>query len=112
MTWKVLSNTKLVDRNGDVENVTIQYDGNFYRIQNDFGNMFFEFDASSGYEFATTLNEIIKADIEEEVVNYLNNNSNTFSNSNTDTSDPQTKLFGKDNKSTKKGLTITKNGSD
>ena len=42
MTWKVVSSTNLIGRDGDSENITIQHDGNLYRIQNEFGNMFFE----------------------------------------------------------------------
>ena len=109
MTWKVINNVKLVDRSGDIENVTIQHDGNCYRIQNDFGNMFFEFDVSSGYDLIRELDSILTADIESEIVNFLNQKSRD--DSDLDNDDPQIKLFKKENKHSKKGLSISKNGN-
>ena len=71
MTWKTLSKIEMRNRENDTETFSIQYDGNFYRIQNEFGNISFEFDVSSGYTFAEELNGIITSDIESEINTFL-----------------------------------------
>ena len=72
MNWKTIETISVVNREGDVENIQIQHDGNFYKIQNEFGNMSFEFDISSGFNFADTLQAIITSDINNEITQYLN----------------------------------------
>jgi len=59
MNWKTLSKIEMRNRENDTETFTIQYDGNFYRIQNEFGNISFEFDVSSGYTFAEELTVLL-----------------------------------------------------
>ena len=72
MNWKTIETVKIVNRDNEVENLEIQSDGNFYKIQNEFGNLSFEFDVSSGFELANTLREIIDNDINEEITSFLN----------------------------------------
>lgn len=72
MNWKTISNIEMRNREGEMEMFQIQYDGDFYRIQNEFGNMSFEFDVSSGHHFAEELISIISADIENEINSFLN----------------------------------------
>jgi hypothetical protein len=72
MNWKTIETVKIVNRDNEVENLEIQSDGNFYKIQNEFGNLSFEFDVSSGFELANTLREIIDNDISDEITNFLN----------------------------------------
>ncbi len=72
MNWKTIETISIVNREGDVENIQIQHDGNFYKIQNEFGNMSFEFDVSSGFNFADTLQAIITSDINNEITQFLN----------------------------------------
>jgi hypothetical protein len=72
MNWKTIETISIVNRDGDVENIQIQHDGNFYKIQNEFGNMSFEFDVSSGFNFADTLQAIITSDINNEITQFLN----------------------------------------
>jgi len=119
MSWKTLSKIEMRNRENDTETFTIQYDGNFYRIQNEFGNISFEFDVSSGYTFAEELSGIISSDIESEINTFLTEQNIQNDNdccSDIDT-DPQMSLFNnksikyKNAKSVKpsKGLNITKN---
>ena len=104
MNWKTIETISIVNREGDVENIQIQHDGNFYKIQNEFGNMSFEFDISSGFNFADTLQAIITSDINNEITQYLNSqdfkesrrdNSNVNDNDdvNTDSTSSQVDLF-------------------
>ena len=72
MNWKTIETISIVNREGDIENIQIQHDGNFYKIQNEFGNMSFEFDISSGFNFADTLQAVITSDINNEITQYLN----------------------------------------
>ncbi len=112
MSWKTLSKIEMRNRENEKENFVIQYDGNFYRIQNEFGNISFEFDVSSGYAFVQELNAIINSDIENEINNFLNEQD-----SNGDSDDRQIDMFDNNNKYTKKsnkgksGLNITFNKS-
>ena len=104
MNWKTIETISIVNREGDVENIQIQHDGNFYKIQNEFGNMSFEFDISSGFNFADTLQAIITSDINNEITQYLNSqdfkesrrdNSNVNDNDdvNADSTSSQVDLF-------------------
>ena len=97
MSWKTLSKIEMRNRENEKENFVIQYDGNFYRIQNEFGNISFEFDVSSGYAFVQELNAIINSDIENEINNFLNEQD-----SNGDSDDRQIDMFDNINKYTKK----------
>lgn len=112
MSWKTLSKIEMRNRENENENFVIQYDGNFYRIQNEFGNISFEFDVSSGYAFAQELNGIINSDIENEINDFLNERD-----SNGDNDIRQVDMFSNINKyptkSNKngKGLKITFNNS-
>ena len=72
MNWKTIETVKIVNRDNEVENIVIQSDGNFYKIQNEFGNVSFEFDVSSGFDLANTLQAIIGNDINDEITNFLN----------------------------------------
>ena len=72
MDWKTVESVTIVNRDGESENYKIQHDGNFYRIQNDFGNISFEFDVSSGFELSDKLQGIIAADIQKEINKFLN----------------------------------------
>ena len=72
MTWKTIETVNIVNREGETEDLKIQYDGNYYRIQNSFGNINLEFDVSSGFELADKLSSIIESDINEEIMNFLN----------------------------------------
>lgn len=104
MNWKTIETISIVNREGDVENIQIQHDGNFYKIQNEFGNMSFEFDISSGFNFADTLQAIITSDINNEITQYLNsqdfkesrrdnNNVNDNDDVNADSTSSQVDLF-------------------
>lgn len=112
MSWKTLSKIEMRNRENENENFVIQYDGNFYRIQNEFGNISFEFDVSSGYAFVQELNSIINSDIENEINDFLNERD-----SNGDNDSRQVDMFSNINKyATKsntngKGLKITFNKS-
>lgn len=72
MNWKTIETVSIVNTEGVTENIHIQHDGNFYKIQNEFGNMSFEFDTSSGFNFADTLQAIITSDINNEITQFLN----------------------------------------
>jgi hypothetical protein len=72
MNWKTIETVSIVNTEGVTENIHIQHDGNFYKIQNEFGNMSFEFDISSGFNFADTLQAIITSDINNEITQFLN----------------------------------------
>ncbi len=72
MDWKTIETIKIVNREGEVENFEIQSDGNYYKLQNAFGNLSFEFDVSSGWELADKLSSIISDDINREITNFLN----------------------------------------
>ena len=87
MNWKTIETVKIVNRDNEVENLEIQSDGNFYKIQNEFGNVSFEFDISSGYELANLLQTIIGNDINDEINNFLNEQSQINSNGIDDHSD-------------------------
>ena len=102
MNWKTIETISVVNREGDVENIQIQHDGNFYKIQNEFGNMSFEFDISSGFNFADTLQAIITSDINNEITQYLNSqdfkesrrdNDNDNDDVNADSTPSQVDLF-------------------
>jgi len=100
------------NRENENENFVIQYDGNFYRIQNEFGNISFEFDVSSGYAFVQELNGIINSDIENEINSFLNEQDldNDNDNRQVDMFNNINKYAKKPNKS-KSGLNITFNKS-
>jgi hypothetical protein len=72
MNWKTIETVSIVNTEGVTENIHIQHDGNFYKIQNEFGNVSFEFDISSGFNFADTLQAIITSDINNEITQFLN----------------------------------------
>ncbi len=72
MNWKTIETVSIVNTEGVTENIHIQHDGNFNKIQNEFGNMSFEFDTSSGFNFADTLQAIITSDINNEITQFLN----------------------------------------
>jgi hypothetical protein len=72
MTWTKLSEVKIRNRDGNFEIFTIQSNGDFYRIQNDFGNVSFEFDVSSGYELVEELGSIITNEINQQVNTFMN----------------------------------------
>ena len=72
MSWKTIETVNIVNREGESEDLKIQYDGNYYRIQNSFGNISLEFDISSGFELSDKLSAIIASDINEEIMNFLN----------------------------------------
>lgn len=80
MNWKTIETVKIVNRDNEVENIVIQSDGNFYKIQNEFGNVSFEFDVSSGFDLANTLQTIIENDISNEITNFLNEQDQANSN--------------------------------
>ena len=48
MNWKTIETVSIVNSEGESENIQIQHNGNFYKIRNEFGNMSFDFDISSG----------------------------------------------------------------
>ena len=95
MSWKTLSKIKMRNHENETENIAIQYNGNFYRIQNEFGNISFDFDVSSGYAFAEELISIIKNDIENEINDFLNEQD-----SNGDRDDRQMDMFSNINQHT------------
>ena len=72
MSWKVLDTVKMVNSNNEEEMFSIQSDGNVYKIENEFGNISFEFDLTSGYELSEKIQLLITADINEEITNFLN----------------------------------------
>ena len=72
MNWKVVDTVKMVNSSNEEELFSIQTDGIIYKIENEFGNISFEFDLTSGYELSEKLQTIIAADINEEIVNFLN----------------------------------------
>ena len=72
MTWKEIRKIKIVNQDGEVENINFSTDGNFYKIENDFGNVSFVFDAASGYDLAEVVLNEIKSDIENEINAFLN----------------------------------------
>jgi len=72
MDWKTIETVSIVNREGESEDIKIQYDGNHYRIQNTFGNINLEFDVSSGFELADKLSAIITSDINQEIISFLN----------------------------------------
>ena len=85
MNWKTIETVKIVNRDNETENLEIQCDGNFYKIQNEFGNVSFEFDISSGFELASALQTIIENDINHEIINFLNEQDQINSSGNQDT---------------------------
>jgi len=85
MNWKTIETVKIVNSDNEVENLEIQSNGNFYKIQNEFGNVSFEFDVSSGFEFANVLQTIIGNDINNEITNFLNEQDQANSNGIDDT---------------------------
>ena len=111
MNWKTLSKINIRNRDGDSENFEIQHDGNYYRIQNEFGNISFEFDVSSGYTLAEELSSIIKVDVENEINNFMNQQD-----FDKDCDSPQVDMFENNKKysksfKNKNGLKITFNGT-
>jgi len=72
MAWNTLSEVKMRSRDKSVEIFSIQHDGNFYRLQNEFGNVSIEFDVSSGYELVEVLGSHIMDDINQEINSFLN----------------------------------------
>ncbi len=72
MSWKVLDTVKMVNSNNEEEMFSIQSDGNVYKIENEFGNISFEFDLTSGYELSEKIQLLITADINEEITSFLN----------------------------------------
>jgi len=72
MAWNTLSEVKMRSRDKSVESFFIQHDGNFYRLQNEFGNVSIEFDVSSGYELVEVLGSHIMDDINQEINSFLN----------------------------------------
>ena len=84
MNWKTIETVKIVNRDNEVENLEIQCDGNFYKIQNEFGNVSFEFDISSGFELVNALQTIIENDINHEIINFLNEQDQINSSGNED----------------------------
>ena len=73
MTWKKLSEVKIRGRDGLFEVFNIQSDGLFYKISNDFENVVFEFDVSSGYELVEELGAVIMNEINKEINLFMNN---------------------------------------
>ena len=69
--WKTINRVSIVNPDGDSEIVEIKKSDNFYRIQNEFGNVFFEFDSNSGIKFAEELFSIIYSEIFSEVTTLL-----------------------------------------
>ena len=96
MSWKIIETVNVTNSDNEVEEIQIQTDGNFYRVENSFGNIRFEFDVSSGYELAEKLLTIITGDINEEITNFLNEKDYQ----NTMPEESQMNLFG--NKHTKR----------
>jgi hypothetical protein len=72
MNWKTIETVKIVNTDNQVEELKIQTNGNYYKIQNEFGNVSFEFDISSGYELASKLQTVIGNDINDEITKFLN----------------------------------------
>ena len=83
--WKEVRNYKVVGSNGE-ETVFLEFDGRNYRIRNEFGNMFFEFDLVTGLFFTQRLAEDIENIAADEVTQYLNEISKEESTFETDTS--------------------------
>jgi len=78
MTWKKISEVKIRNRDGNSEIFTIQSDGNFFRIQNDFENVAFEFDVSSGYELVEELGSIVMNEINQQINTFMNKEDSLF----------------------------------
>ena len=72
MSWNTISKIDMRNSDGELENFEIHYNGKYYRIQNEFGNISFEFDASSGYALVEEINALIKNDIKDDVNDFLN----------------------------------------
>ncbi len=72
MAWNTLTEIKMRSRDKSVESFFIQHDGNFYRLQNEFGNISIEFDVSSGYELVEVLGAHIMDDINQEINTFMN----------------------------------------
>ena len=69
--WKSINKYSVTSPTGE-ENIFLEFDGTNYRIRNEFGNMFFEFDLVSGLFFTQKLADDIESDAADEVVRYLN----------------------------------------
>lgn len=87
MSWNKLTEIKTINSDNETEVIQILSNGNFYRIQNEWGNLSFEFDLSSGYRLAEELSNIVNADIHLEIERFLDETS--FN----DIDDRQLKLF-------------------
>ena len=94
MNWKTIETVRIVNSEGNTENIEIQQSGNFYNIRNEFGNMSFNFDVSSGSDLIEALQTIIATDINKEVNDFLTgqNFENSIRNEN-DIKDRQIGLF-------------------
>jgi hypothetical protein len=69
--WKEISKYSIAGSNGE-ESVFLEFDGKNYRLRNEFGNMFFEFDIVSGLFFTQRLASDIEDITASEVTQYLN----------------------------------------
>ena len=68
---KEISRYSINGPNGE-ESLILETDGKNYKLRNEFGNMFFEFDLVSGLFFTQRFARDIESDAAEEVTNYLN----------------------------------------
>ena len=73
--WKQISKYEISGANGS-ESLFLESNGENYRIKNEFGNMFFEFDLVSGLFFTQRLAEDIEGFAADEVTKYLKEISN------------------------------------
>ena len=69
--WKEVSKYSVAGSNGN-ESIMLEFDGKNYRLRNEFGNMFFEFDIVTGLFFSQRFAKDIEAIAAEEVTQYLN----------------------------------------
>ena len=90
MNWKTIETVSIVNSEGESENIQIQHNGNFYKIRNEFGNMSFDFDISSGCDLIETLQTIITTDFNKEVNDFLSRQD--FENSIRNENDIQSQL--------------------
>jgi len=80
MKWETIKTVPVNNAEGEVENIEIMKSNNYFKIQNEFGNVYFEFDSKSGIEFAEELFTIIYSSIFNDITEFLNNGSKNKNN--------------------------------
>jgi len=78
--WKVFSTYDIFTDAGE-EKIFLENEDDKFRLRNEFGNMSFEFNLTSGAEFAQMFVEDMKSIVEEEVMNFVKSESSNDSSS-------------------------------